>query len=120
MLYVVHRDQVACAAFNFTPFQPSRWQRGQIVHFSAACSTPAPDVDYAILVSLSGTSWHMEVLAVTPPIDPSSQAKAGITVRILRRLESDDETLALVSSYASRMTRLSRSIEEFAEHQGAA
>ncbi|MDB6076745.1 MAG: hypothetical protein JWO82_492 [Akkermansiaceae bacterium] len=121
MLYVLHHDQVICAAFDFSPFQSSRWNRGQIVHFATTRSPIPPGVDCAILADLSGRAWHVEILnPAGPAIAPPSASGAGATVRILRSLTTDAETLRLVSDYATETAALIRQDGHFLKWQGAA
>jgi hypothetical protein len=115
MLYIVHHNEVVCAASEFFPFPPSRWTRGQILHFSATYSALPAEVDYAILAGFSGAAWHIEILAVASPRLPDAHSYAGVTVRILRKLQSDDETLQMISGYASGIARFGQTSDRFPE-----
>lgn len=120
MLYLLHHDQVICAAFDFAPFQTSRWFRGQIVHFSTARSPIPATVDYAILGDLTGRAWHVEILGVADPRIGSPVAGCGVTVRILRTLTTDAETLRLISNYATDTAGLLPGSTPLQQLQGAA
>lgn len=120
MFYVLHDTTVASVTAGFTPFQPSRWAPGQIVHFSTEAGSLLNGKGSAILAGLSGDAWQIEILTSSVSGEFRSPSNPGMIVRLLKRRQVDDALTAAIRSYATRISRFESEREEHPQRRGAA
>lgn len=103
MLYIIHRDRVDCGVLDLEPRRPDQWLTDSIVRFTSVLAPFSTEIEYAILTSMSGVAWHLEILAVV-----HSGTDSHVSARVLRSLKADEEILSMIQDFASRSIREGR------------
>lgn len=104
MLYVLQNATVATITAGYSPFEPSRWVPGQIVHVSLESAAYLKGRALAILAGLSGDAWQIEILSsASDAAEPRFPSRPGILVRLLRRRQVDDSITTAIRDHAARI-----------------
>ncbi|WP_035613779.1 hypothetical protein [Haloferula sp. BvORR071] len=121
MFYVLQSTTVTTVSAGFSPFEPSRWAPGQIVHFSTEGAARLKGRAAAILAGLSGDAWQIEILtSASSAAAPRFPSPPGIIVRLLKRRPVDDAITTAIRDYAARIPSFSPAAQEAHSQRGAA